>query len=137
MDEPFDLYIEVVDNMTEPRARRIASFSKGRAIEGDLNDALFYGFERINPVLILGNLPSPYHSYDSSETCCYDEMNGFRLFPFNYDLIDGDFFGAYPAAYKGKFFLWGDDGSYIWNVDEVEEAYEKARQARFEHGECG
>lgn len=79
-----------------------------------------------NPVLIVGSIPKRGES--SSFT---DDVF------FNYTLIDGDWFGAYPAAYKGKFFLWGDDSSYIWNEDEVERAYDKARQARFEHGEHG
>lgn len=77
-----------------------------------------------NPVLIVGNIPEIGQSHEFTD-------NKF----FNYNLIDGDWFGAYPAADQGKFFLWGDDSSYIWNEEEVERAYTKARQARFEHGE--
>lgn len=79
-----------------------------------------------NPVLIVGNIPNQGETaYWTDNVYC------------NYNLIDGDWFGAYPAASNGKFFLWGDDSNYIWNEEEVERAYDKARQARFEHGECG
>lgn len=79
-----------------------------------------------NPVLIVGQIPQKGHTNDFFD-------NKF----FNYNLIDGDWFGAYPAAYEGKFFLEGDDSNYRWNLPEVEKAYDKARQARFEHGEKG
>lgn len=118
-EEPFDLYIEVKGNMTREDAEKIINFSKDHA------------------VLIVGNIPDKDQSWSSIATHCYEEMNGIRIYPFNHSLIDGDSFGAYPAAHEGKFFLWGDESSQIWNIDEVEAAYAKARQARFEHGECG
>lgn len=66
-------------------------------------------------------------------------MNESGLYPFNYFYIDGDFFGAYPSAHDGKFYLWGDEGSYIRHEDVplVARAYDIARQARFEHGAKG
>lgn len=87
-----------------------------------------------NKILVVGNIPPHGHSSDSSAVGAYD-CPKIGPYPFNYELIDGDYFAAYPAAYEGKFFLWGDDSNYIWNVDEVEAAYDAARQARFEHGE--
>lgn len=135
--EPFDLYIEVKGKMTREDAEKIISFASGTVIEKSLENTLFYGFERKYPVLIVGNIPEANKSHDSSAMRCYDEMDGIRIYPFNYDLIDGDYFGAYPAAHEGKFILWGDDYSYIRNEEEVEAAYAKARQARFEHGERG
>jgi len=86
-----------------------------------------------NKILVVGKIPRRGHSSDSVDVKAYTSDHG--ICPFNYELIDGDYFAAYPAAYKGKFFLWGDDSNYIWNVQEVEAAYDKARQARFEHGE--
>lgn len=116
--EPFDLYIEVKGNMTESDYARIREFS-------GITDGKEYCYIE-NPVLIVGNIPEKGKSaYYTDNVYC------------NYNLIDGDWFGAYPAADRGKFFLWGDDGNYIWNVAEVERAYDKARQARFEHGEKG
>ena len=88
-----------------------------------------------NKILIVGNIPNRGCAHDSYELGVYEEMNGIHIFPFNYELIDGDYFGAYPAAHNGKFYLWGDDSNYIWGEAEVERAYDKARQARFEHGE--
>ena len=86
-----------------------------------------------NKILVVGNIPRHGCSSDSWEVNAYDSDH--EILPFNYQLIDGDYFAAYPAAYNGKFFLWGDDSNYIWNVDEVEAAYDKARQARFEFDE--
>lgn len=76
-------------------------------------------------------------SHDSRIVSAYDKMDGCSIYPFNYELIDGDHFAAYPAVHNGKFYLWGDDSSYInrEDVDDVERAYDAARQARFEHGE--
>lgn len=114
-NEPFDLWIEVKGEMTEDDASKIRRFA-----------AKF-------PILVVGKIPPHGCSSDSSTVGSYDSSNGVYLF--NYDLIDGDYFAAYPAGCSGKFFLWGDDSNYIWNVSEVEAAYDKARQARFEHGE--
>lgn len=57
---------------------------------------------------------------------------------YNFETIDGDYFGAYPGLDKrGVFNLFGDDSSYIWSMNSsaTERAYRTARQARFEHGE--
>lgn len=120
-NEPFDLWIEVKGKMTAEDALKIIRFA-------NIND---YGWIE-NPILIVGNIPERWNSHDSMALGVYKRCGPY---PFNYELIDGDCFGAYPAAFEGKFFLWGDEGSYVWNVDEVEAAYDKARQARFEHGE--
>lgn len=113
----FDLYIEVKGEMTKSDAEKIKAFSKHY------------------PVLIVGNIPQKGCSYDSQRLGAYEKMSGFDIYPFNYKTIDGDYFGAYPAGHDGKFYLWGDDCNYIWSVEEVENAYSKARQARFEYGE--
>lgn len=136
-DEPFDLYIEVKGNMTRSDAAKILSFVNGEEINMSLDDALFYGVKKNNPLLIVGEIPKERKSSDSSVMKCYDCMNEIEIYPFNYHLIDGDYFGAYPAAFEGKFFLWGDTHSQVWNEDEVEAAYATARQARFKHGERG
>lgn len=119
---PFDLYIEVKGHMTFKDAEKIWEFS---------------GERHENPVLIVGNIPDEGMCHDSVGVGAYEPMDGIAVSPFNYDFIDGDNFAAYPAAHKGRFYLWGDDSNYI-NPDDVEQmecAYRIARQARFEHGE--
>lgn len=115
--DPFDLYIEVKGHMKQSDADRILEF------------CAYY------PILIVGNIPRKGCSHNSTSLSAYENMDGTNVRPFNYWTIDGDDFAAYPAACDGRFFLWGDDSNYIWNVDEVERAYDVARQARFEHGE--
>ena len=87
----------------------------------------FYEVIKGNPVLVVGNIPNA-----GEEHCCWD----YDWF-FSYRFIDGDDYGAYPAADKhGNFYLFG--GDYInWDDEEyVALAYTVARQARFEHGAC-
>lgn len=148
-DKPFDLWIEVKGKMTPQDAAKIREFNnspncetcKRRSDRSITDPEQFYKycfevcFKRMNPILIVGNIPTKGDSSDSSALKVYERMDGCDIYPFNYETIDGDHFGAYPAAFEGKFFLWGDDGNYIWNDSEVEVAYTKARQARFEHGE--
>lgn len=130
-DTPFDLYIEVKGNMTQEDADKIREFANFEVHE---NEHVIWE-EPQNPILIVTNIPNRGYSSDSYELGAYTGMNGIQIYPFNYELIDGDYFGAYPAAHNGKFYLWGDDSNYIWGEAEVERAYDQARQARFEHGE--
>lgn len=119
-EKPFDLYIEVKGNMSVFDMERIREFSKEY------------------PILIVGNIPPENKATDSYAVHAYDRMHELDIYPFNYETIDGDYFAAYPAATKeGKFYLFGDDSNYIDRDDEkrVNNAYNKARQARFEHGE--
>lgn len=119
--EPFPLYIEVKGQMDEASAKKIKAFSYEQAL------------------LIVGNIPTIQYADDISDSRvmdCYDDM-GFELYPFNYYTVDGDYFGAYPCVWKGKFGLLGDEGSYCYWGDHIHTAYAyiAARQARFEHGE--
>ena len=127
-DKTFDLYIEVKGRMTQGDADKITEFAGKRE-----NDE--YEIEIENPILIVGDIPPKGCSSDSKVLGAYEGMDGTCVLPFNYDTIDGDEFAAYPAACRGRFFLWGDDSNYIWNVYEVEAAYDAARKARFEYGE--
>lgn len=126
--EPFDLYVEVKGFMSNEDADKIIEFAT-RTDDPYLID---------NPVLVVRTIPPPGCSTDSYFTESYDCMDGTKICPFNYQLIDGDYFAAYPAADKnGHFYLWGDDSNYInfEDIQLVEDAYTRARQARFEHGE--
>lgn len=129
---PFDLFIEVKGNMTRKDAVKIKEFAMPNKKNGQYGENVIE-----NPILIVGNIPPLYGSHDSDAVGAYNKMNGIDIYPFNYELIDGDHFAAYPAAHNGDFYLWGDDSNYICHedYDEVERAYTKARQARFEHGE--
>jgi hypothetical protein len=128
-DSPFNLYIEVKGEMTAKDAEKIREFA-GEHIVDDISSIK-------NPILIVGNIPDHGSEADSRILNAYDRMNGTNVYPFNYMLIDGDYFAAYPAAHNGMFYLWGDDESYIDrdDFDNVRHAYDLARQARFEHGE--
>lgn len=139
--EPFDLYIEVKGHMTQKDADRIREFVGGKPLVLREPD----GTERIDgsflvperPTLIVGNIPGENGEADSWECGAYDGMDGIEIHPFNYETIDGDYFAAYPAAHRGRFYLMGDDSNYI-NGDDlpaIRAAYQLARQARFEHGE--
>lgn len=130
--KPFDLWIEVKGKMTQEDADKIKEFA---SFERHVSKEGFEYYMIDNPVLIVGNIPSEGCSHDNWKLGAYDHMDGIDIRPFNYELIDGDYFGAYPAGYDGKFYLWGDDSNYIGAEDIVEKAYRAARQARFEHGE--
>lgn len=133
-DSSFPLWIEIKGVMTKRDAERIIKFSGYDMYEkhGDY----FESWPTIeNPVLVLDRIPNPYE-YPCD--CFYSRSDWNDIDPFNYMLIDGDWFGAYPAADQfGRFYLWGADGNYINNSDvkRVQEALKTARQARFEHGE--
>jgi hypothetical protein len=129
---PFDLYIEVKGFMTQEDAEKINEFAN---VHVHTEDEFFGWYEPENPILIVTNIPQRNCSWDADALSAYEGMNGTDICPFNYQLIDGDYFAAYPAGYDGKFYLWGDDSNYIDEVEIVERAYDKARQARFEHGE--
>ena len=136
-NEPFDLYIEVKGIMTQSDADVIRKFARKECYRQTSDGVYYKSFTCEIPVLIVGNIPERGCSHDSSTNNAYWPMNGIDIYPFNYELIDGDYFAAYPAAHEGKFYLWGDDSSYIDDKDvpDVENAYDFARQARFEYGE--
>ena len=124
--DPFDLYIEVKGKMTAEDAAKIKRFTDWHSE---------YGLRQY-PLLIVDKIPDEGCSTDWELS---DSSIGFDLTPFNYETIDGDWFGAYPAAtWDGKFYLFGADSNYINDddADRMELAYRAARCARFEHGEC-
>ena len=123
--QPFDLYIEVKGKMTAADAIKIKRFTNWRDEHG----------LRSYPLLIVDKIPD---EGNATGWILYQNPVGFELTPFNYETIDGDWFGAYPAATKdGKFYLFGADSNYINDDDaaRMERAYRLARCARFEHGE--
>ena len=127
--KPFDLYIEVKGKMTAEDAEKIKNFAQW------YDEETCIPYEGRYPLLIVDRIPGEGLATDIDLS--YDSI-GFDLYPFNYETIDGDHFGAYPAATRdGKFYLFGADSNYINNADadRMENAYRIARCARFEHGE--
>lgn len=126
----FDLWIEVKGRMSADDARKIKKFAGIQIVKED-----GCGWWKIeNPILIVDRIPDDPINIDGASY----GMDNTDIYAFNYELIDGDYFEAYPAADKdGNFYLWGADGNYInyEDMDRVAMAYEIAKQTRFEHGE--
>lgn len=139
----FTLYIEVKGVMTSEDAAKIKEFSGLSKIDEWAENGCHGAFPEIGyPVLIVGNIPEQTDRYGCKGTSSlrfgsYERMNGIDIYPFNYETIDGDHFAAYPTARNGRFYLMGDDSNYVDAEGErlMDIALDKARQARFEHGE--
>lgn len=129
-----DLYVEVKGHMTDADADKINRFYE---IGKDNPDT--YGKSR-TAILVVGNIPSGANIDEilwRIEGEAYED-NGNWPNKYNFETIDGDYFAAYPGInHEGKFELFGDDSSYLCNMDRnaTEKAYRSASQARFEHGE--
>lgn len=118
---PIDLWIEVKGEMTQQDADKITEFASCG-----------------NSILVVGNIPDPdSYSAHPDNLHSYEDMNGIRIYPWNYETIDGDYFAAYPAVDRyGNFYLDGADSNYqTMDLDIIREAFRAARQARFEHSE--
>lgn len=128
------IYLEVKGQMNDEDAAKINRF-----FELGYEDDARYG-ESASAVLVVGNIPE---GEDINELLDYmhdEAYNDHGNWPnfYNFETVDGDYFGAYPGVDKrGTFTLFGDDSSYLWSMDTqaTERAYRLARQARFEHGE--
>ena len=131
-----DLYVEVKGNMTDTDAEKIKRFAyAGKPYS-------FYDNEPIMPILVVGKIPEGDDICDIINYIADVAYSGYRDHPneFNFQYIDGDYFGAHPGINKdGYFELFGDDNTYLNDMDEeaTEKAYRKARQARFEFNEKG
>lgn len=124
-DKNGQLYVEVKGGkMSEEDAEKVDEFS------------------RFHPILVVGNIPKEDWKDDIGNRC-WDEFTVSKkhfVYEFNFATMDGDYFGAFLAASdKGGITLMGADTSYFYGYDEYKtaEAYNLARQARFEHGERG
>lgn len=125
---PHDLWVEVKGQMTEEDARKIIKFAAEREDFCGCCDVELYE----HPILVVTNIPN---NSDDVFNIAYNEP---EPYPFNFYLIDGDYFGACPCiTWEGHFALVGHDGNYTADRDDeaTEKAYRIARQARFEHGE--
>lgn len=124
------LWVEVKGRMTAADARKIKLF-----VGEDENG------RPINPLLILGQIPNASTKQDLDYEIAdrgYNDQDGFEIYQFNFETIDGDHFVAHPGINKhGHFELFGDDANYLNDRDDYTTllAYQRARIARFEHGE--
>ena len=115
-----DLYIEVKGQMNKEDRLKIQSFGKP--------------FNR--PLLVVGNIPFGDDAWTRANNA-FEVWDKDSLF-YSFELIDDDYFGAFPGIDEhGRFSLFGADSNYLneMNSKKTEEAYKLAQQARFEHGE--
>ena len=130
-----DLYVEVKGNMTREDANKIKTFSGSKSIVDETGIAFTIPK---NKILILGNVPKGMIIDDIDQEISidgYKGMNGTDVYPYNFELIDGDYFAAHLGINKnGKFELFGDDLNYLRDRDDDRTlyAYHRALQARFE-----
>ena len=132
--EGCDIYIEVKGRMNDADAEKINLF-----YEAGYPDDSDWGVSQ-TAVYVVGSIPAG-DSMDEMvwhmEQEAYNDHHGWPNY-YNFETVDGDYFGAFPGVSKsGRFTLFGDDSSYFFdmNVLKTERAYRLARQARFEHGE--
>lgn len=156
---PDPLYVEVKGQMTKDDAEKIRAFAgmcPKRDFVNDCEDCEYchdnkcsYGIDIVRdgdllvpnhntygmgkPIYIVNNIPSSLSDIENG----IDKDNLGTPY-FNFQTVDGDYFGAVIGAQKGGGWgLFGADNSYWSGMDikSTEAAYEKARQARFEYGE--
>jgi len=128
-----DVYVEVKGQMTEEDAAKMKRFAQAGMPKntcGVSKTALF----------IVGSIPngdSFYGLLDSMQSLAYADFRDWPNF-YNFETVDGDYFGGYPGVNKfGQFELFGDDSTYLSYMDKSRtmKAFDEARQARFEYGE--
>lgn len=131
-----DLYVEVKGKMTAEDAEKIKKF----AFPPEADDGECWDPDKMNPLLVVGNIPEGDDA-DAITDAVFDTAFGsapFGVAMFNFETVDGDYFGAMPGVgLDGKFQLFGADSSYVCDMNPyaTERAYRMARQARFEYGE--
>lgn len=125
-DEKQDLYVEVKGQPNAIDAIKISRFEK--------------------PIWVVGNIPSSNYIAscekqrdDYCKKVCAGEMDfeGHCAFcPYDHGTIDGDECFAFSLGYDcGTLSFHGADSSYDYGLyyPQIEEAFDKARKARFEH----
>ena len=88
-------------------------------------------FSKKYPIMVLGNIPNSVDEWTEK----YYITQDLNVPLYSYRLIDGDDYTAYFSDYEGDLWITGADHEE-WDLgNKMELALEKARQARFEHGE--
>ena len=122
---PKDLWVEVKGSMSKDDAEKIEEFGK------------------THPIIVVDHIPKGRTAEELCENMTsrgFNKMMNSSICPFNFMLVDGDYFSfGLLANGNGGCALCGADFSYFSGYDEdlTVYAYNKARQARFEYGECG
>ena len=129
-----DIYVEVKGRMTDLDAMKIKRF-----YESGYADPSQWGVSH-GAVLLVGSIPNGEDMHEIIDSMQEEAYHDRRSWPnyYNFETVDGDYFAAYPGVdHHGVFTLFGDDSTYISDMDEIttEHAYRRARQARFEFGE--
>ena len=127
-DTKQDLYVEVKGTPNETDALKISNFEK--------------------PIWVVGNIPEPNYIEscekqrdDYCKKVCAGEypFEDHCVFcPYDHGTVDGDWCFAFSLGFdEGTLSFHGADSSYCYGLfyPEIEEAFNKARQARFEFGE--
>ena len=95
-----------------------------------------HSLEVMNPVLLVGDIPAGA-CIGAVTDAVFDAAYGPApqgVAPFNFETVDGDYFGAMPGVGKdGSFQLFGDHSFYLSDMDclATERAYRAARQLQF------
>ena len=101
-----DIYVEVKGQMNDADAEKINRFYAAGYPENN-----GWGVSQ-TAVLVVGNIPagdSMNEILDCLRTAAYRDHNNWPNF-YNFETVDGDYFGAYPGVDKhGVFNLFGDD----------------------------
>lgn len=124
MMDKFDIYIEIKGVLTQEDLHKVQMFQKPIIIFGQIPDATWREYES-------AGRHYAYWDFDFGK----DDNDRF----YNLEFSEGDDYWTEPKALKGGgLVLDYPDNPYDF-VDNTKtaEAYKKARQARFEHGECG
>lgn len=130
-DAHIDLYVEVKGKPNEKDALKIHEFSK------------------TYPIWVVGNIPDPTDYVSSCEkqrreycnkVCngTYDFPNKCVFCPYDHGTIDGDNCFAFSIGYDcNTLSFHGADSNYGYGsyYSEIEHAFKKARQARFEYSD--
>lgn len=163
-ETPFDLWIEVKGKMTQEDADKIIEFAGFKRQTIKHKEGYTETFCQCeNPVLILSSVPENLFDLRHKELYSSATNGWYGANPFSYAMIDGDIdWCAIPAAHLGRFYLlggfgvsvgdqifgvneenktepmpWDDRDEPIWDFENTEWAFTKARQARFEYAERG
>lgn len=113
-----DLYVLVRTTLKESDSRKIIKFHEA-------------GF----PIYVVGNLPDVDTTYDDLFELSYEYD---RINYYNFEAIDNVWCGGIPGISHDEIFcIFGDNSNYLedMDIDRTWQAYDYARQLRFEMGE--
>lgn len=129
----------LIHNCTERGCGDLWVEVKGQAAPQDENK--IEEFSLHNKLIVLSNIPNGKTAEELWMNMCergFEPLENSNIYPFNFTYLDGDNFSfGLMANGHGGLALCGADWNYYNGLDEelTVKAYDRARQARFEHGE--